>query len=191
MQKEKRTKAIVTCVAIAIPLLFLFSMFLLIPTLARLREDGTFGGPVFRKDTVEKKIYGTLAKGKDYKAIKDSECYVAEDCYYEELDGVYFYIFKSPRKAKRAFNRIKNSRNYYETSVVVTDYSFMGDVKDVCDASITDYYFISGNLLIGMEAVFGDGPVSIEDMDIQAEYNRETGDRTAKRIRRIKDLFFD
>ena len=71
MEKEKRTKAIIISLAIAIPILFLFSMFLLIPTVARLRENGTFGGPVFRKDTLEKKVYGTLAKGPRYLELTD------------------------------------------------------------------------------------------------------------------------
>jgi hypothetical protein len=189
MQKEKRTKAIVTCVAIAIPLLFLFSMFLLIPTLARLREDGKLGGPYYRKDTIEMTIKGKLEEGRDYRAIDGGESFEAVDCMYEELDGVYFHLFKSGRGAKRALRRIKNSHNYLEGTIVSTKNTFAGELTGVCDASIAENYYRTGNLLIEVQAVFGEGPMPIEDQDIQAEYNAKVYTKTTKAIETINELF--
>ena len=185
-RKDKVSKGVIVSIVILIPLMLLLSVFILVPRIAYLKEKGIIKENRYSLRDIERISESTLNEVDEYYNISGAKGYDVKDSAHEELIGVRFYIFKSSAKAKRTFKKVKRDKDY---DILESDKAHL--TAKVSDASITDYWYLAKNILILDEAVFGDGPVTIEEGDIQAEYNRKEGSRLERASKLINELFME
>lgn len=188
-RKDKVSKGVIVSIVILIPIMLLLSVFILVPRIAYLKEKGIIKENRYSLRDIERISESTLNEVDEYYNVSGAKGYDVKDSAHEELIGVRFYIFKSSAKAKRTFKKVKRDKDY---DILESDKAHLtAKVRGVCDASITDYWYLAKNILILDEAVFGDGPVTIEEGDIQAEYNRKEGSRLERASKLINELFME
>ena len=69
-------------------------------------------------------------------------------------DHLHFYVFKNEKDAKRVF--AGDIRNYGVIEDAGDDFR-MGWLKDVCDASVCEYEYISKNVIVSAEVEISGG----------------------------------
>ncbi len=161
--ENKRTVILVIIAAVA--------LLILGPTLLKgtLRLEKTLLGVPEEEITKPPKIYYKsdldLITGTTLRERKDELSEVKCTRYWSNgevetpYDNLTFYIFKDEKKAERAFSRIRDDA-FVKLTDEGTNY-VRGWLSDTQDASVEQFYYINGNLIVTTTTLsVYDGPIS-------------------------------